>query len=107
MQHRGGEGQAGRLRPSGSEPAVSRGVRAPPNIACARGCRWLGREDMRCHDTCAPVAMAGSVACATTDVEGASDTGVRDGCTAWPTMGLGAMGHYTLGVKIAVNICIS
>jgi hypothetical protein len=67
------------------------------------------REDLRCHGTCAPAAMAGSVACTAvmgdgwTDSEGASSTGAWDGRVAWPAMGRVVVGHGVAADEHAVG----
>jgi hypothetical protein len=68
------------------ERKVSRSTRAPPAPATFVGALDSTREYVRCHDICAPTAMAGSVACATAigderTREGAS--GVSDWDGVW------------------------
>jgi hypothetical protein len=70
MQHRGGEGRAGRFWPSGSKPTASHGARAPQALLALVGALGSTREDLRRHGICALVAMAGSAACATTMGDG-------------------------------------
>jgi hypothetical protein len=65
MQHRGGEGRAGRFWPSGSKPTASHGARAPQALLALVGALGSTREDLR-----RLVAMAGSAACATTMGDG-------------------------------------
>jgi hypothetical protein len=97
MQHRGGEDRAGQFWPLGLDPTVSRGARASPAPPALVGSFGSAGEDLRHHGTCAPVAIAGSAACAIamgdgwTYGEGASGTSVWEGRVVWPTMG--PVGH--------------
>jgi hypothetical protein len=61
---REGKPGAGRFRPLRWEPPASRGARAPPAPVVYMGALDSAEEDLRRHDTCAPMAMTGSAACA-------------------------------------------
>ena len=80
---------------------MSHGARASPAPSTLMGALGSVGEDLRCHGTCAPVAMAGSAACAMamgdgrTDGNRAIDTDVWDRRAAWPVIGRGAVGHGT------------
>jgi hypothetical protein len=70
MQHRTVEGRVGRFQTSGWEPTVSHDAWAPPAPPMLVGAHGSAKEDLRHHGMCAPAAMAGSAAHATTMEDG-------------------------------------
>jgi len=97
MQHRGGKGWASRFRPSRREPTASRGWPAPPAPPTLAGALGLARQDLSCHGTCAPAAMAGLAArpMALGDGRMAMERATQvivtreRGCIAWLAIGKG------------------